>query len=128
MLTLRFRGCISNEAVRKARGRPKGVLNSIIVVPQMQFKSPMKLCSMNKSGSLSRLSALSISRDLVPEIPMTEDAEGPLALSDFGTLIIEKYNLEMEDLDQVPRIKTSLSNSPLAVATPTRKSGTLADK
>jgi hypothetical protein len=31
---------------------------------------------MNKSGCLSRLSALSISRDLVPEIPMTEDAEG----------------------------------------------------
>jgi len=76
MLTLWFRNYTSNEAVRKARGRPKGVCNSIIVVPQMQYKSPMKLRSMNKSGCLSRLSALSISRDLVPEIPMTEDAEG----------------------------------------------------
>ncbi|KAG2083389.1 uncharacterized protein F5147DRAFT_776337 [Suillus discolor] len=101
---------MSNEAVRKARGRPKGVCNSIIVVPQMQSKSPMKLRSMNKSGCLSRLSALSISGDLVPEIPMTKDAK------------------EMEELDQVLRLKTSPPDSLLAVATPTRKSGALADR
>lgn len=44
---------VSDNIVKRGRGRPKGVTNSIITVPQLQIRSPIKLRSNNRSSHSS---------------------------------------------------------------------------
>jgi hypothetical protein len=65
----------SNQIMKRGRGRPKGVCNSIIMVPKLQIRSSIKLRS-NKSSHPSVFSASSRSDKAVSDTSTISYIEG----------------------------------------------------
>lgn len=77
------------KAIRKGRGRPKGVLNSTVIEIHSLPGSPMKLRSKNLAGS----SFLSQHSDAISEREIPEVVEGQLISSDVNiTVFNSKLN------------------------------------
>ncbi|KAG2048926.1 hypothetical protein BDR06DRAFT_975633 [Suillus hirtellus] len=86
----------SDNIVKRGRGRPKGVTNSIITVPQLQIRSPIKLRSNNRSSHSSGPSGTGQSVFFAKNLE-----ESQISMTQLHTPLKHKSILEVGDLDDV---------------------------